>query len=398
MELDQKAGKKILVITYWDFNDPLIKTYTLPYLDIIAAQNENHEIKLVTLDNVKKEKPNQISEQITNISFRYRRFGLRALLNNIWLLVSLTFLIIHEKVDVIHTWCTPAGGIGFILSKITGRPLVLDSCEPHAEPMIESGTWGVNSIAFQLLFWLEKNQIKHSEEIIACVPSMKDYIEKKYHFSPKNFLWKPACVDLAHFSSQKVKDPELLRELNLEGKVVAVYAGKFGGSYLEQEVFDFFKAARDHWQDQFHALVLNGQPDELIDSYCEDAGLGKSCITKMYVPFSEIPRYIGLGDFGLVPFKPVPSKRYGSPIKTGEYLAMGLPIVITDGISDDSALVETKRCGFVLKSLERREYENACIEIAGLLEKKGIRNDIRSICVEEKSFDNAKRVYSKLYG
>ena len=87
-------------------------------------------------------------------------------------------------------------------------------------------------------------------------------------------------------------------------------------------------------------------------------------IVKCFVPHAEVPNYMGLGDFGIIPFVPVPSKRYGSPIKTGEYMAMGLPTVITKDISDDSDLIEKYQIGTVLKELTSQEYKKAVLFIA----------------------------------
>ena len=39
------------------------------------------------------------------------------------------------------------------------------------------------------------------------------------------------------------------------------------------------------------------------------------------------------------PVKPVPTKRYCTPVKDGEYWALGLPVIITEGISDDSGII-----------------------------------------------------------
>ncbi len=42
--------KKILVLTYWAYNGPLIQSYTLPYLRVIAKYNSIEKISLVTLE------------------------------------------------------------------------------------------------------------------------------------------------------------------------------------------------------------------------------------------------------------------------------------------------------------------------------------------------------------
>lgn len=54
----------------------------------------------------------------------------------------------------------PAGALGYVLSKFTGSKLIIDSYEPHAESMVENGTWKKSSLKFKILFWLEKNRAR----------------------------------------------------------------------------------------------------------------------------------------------------------------------------------------------------------------------------------------------
>lgn len=47
-------------------------------------------------------------------------------------------------------------------------------------------------------------------------------------------------------------------------------------------------------------------------------------------PFSELPRYLGVTNVGLVPYAQIEFNRASFPLKTLEYLAAGLPVVSTD--------------------------------------------------------------------
>jgi hypothetical protein len=56
---------------------------------------------------------------------------------------------------------------------------------------------------------------------------------------------------------------------------------------------------------------------------------------------------------------PAPSKTACSPVKNGEYLACGLPIVTTTAIGDYTSLVVRRRVGVVVESLDQSGYEKA---------------------------------------
>lgn len=399
----------MLVVTYWGFRDALIQAYTLPYLPyILGNQVKGTKLFLVTLEphldakdlsalkNSQEVKALE-SDGIYLLPFRYFPFGVKMILQWIKIFYTLLKLISKRKIHTIHTWCTPAGAAGYILSILTGKNLVLDSFEPHAEPMIESYTWRKNSMAFRLLFFLEKKQAKRAKGAIACVPSMRDYSLKNYGHIPPIFAYKPACVDLEHFSIHKCKNEFLVKKFEFENKIVCVYAGKFGGSYLGKETFDFFKVAFDYWGDKFRVLLLSSHSDAEIVNYCQESNLPVEIVKKVFVPHNEVPEYMGLGDFGITPFVPVPSKRYGSPIKTGEYLALGLPVVITKDISDDSDQISKYNAGYVLKDLDKTEYLNSVKTIDEILANPDHKNQIRGIAVLTRDFKIAQRVYNSFY-
>lgn len=405
--------KNILVLTSWSFRDALVQNYTLPYIRIFQKKlPKGSKVFLMTLEqerlslsaeDAKEIEEKLASEHIFLLRFPYRRFGIGQILLWAKIFIQLIGLIFREKIYALHPWCTPAGAAGFILSVLTGRKLILDSYEPHAEAMTESFTWKRDSAAFNILFTLEKWQTKRAEIFIACTPYMREYAERAYgaNFGGKKFLFKPACTDFKLFNTDFCKNEKLLHECQLEGKIVCVYAGKFGGSYLENEVFDFFAVCQSFWGEKFAVLLLSAHTDEEIFAYCRAAGVDFLRVRKFFVPHHDVPRYMALADFGITPFKPVPSKRYGTPVKNGEYWALGLPVVITKNISDDSDIIQHHDIGYVLQNLSREEYENAVKKINSLLqncEKLALRNKIRAVAEKYRSFDIAEKVYTEVYG
>jgi glycosyltransferase involved in cell wall biosynthesis len=105
-------------------------------------------------------------------------------------------------------------------------------------------------------------------------------------------------------------------------------------------------------------------------------------------------------DFAICPVKPVPSKKYCSPIKTGEYWACGLPVVITKNISDDSDIIESQNIGFVLKELSTKEYSTCVRYIDQLLkenDQKSLRDRIRATAESKRHFKIAQQVYNAIY-
>lgn len=400
-----KTASNILVLTYWSFPDALIQTYTLPYLKIIRKRiPRESSIFLLTLEKERSpatEETVRVSLKKEGISWlpeKYHPFSLLAMLVWGWVLIRLLIHIRRNNIGYIHCWATPAGAIGYILSVLSGAKLVIDSYEPHAEAMVENGTWKPNSMPYRILFALEKWQTGRAVHLIAANAGMREYALEKYGYPLPGLLVKPACVDLELFRPVAAKDVALLKDLGLEGKVVGVYAGKLGGIYLDHEVFSFLKEAHSFWGDDFRALLLTNHSEDEISSFCTEAGLPRLVVVARFVPHSEVPRYLGVADFALTPVKPVPTKRFCSPIKDGEYWAMGLPVVITNNISEDSGIIEGNDIGAVLNSFDRESLRNAVKKIDSLL-KEGtpLKTRIREIAEKHRSFELAERVYDAVY-
>jgi len=397
-----RTPRHILVITYWAYADALVQTYTLPYVRMmLRALPQGSQVHLVTLEKPGAQQVRAAEAGVVLHPFPYRSFGMGGVGMVLGLSWRLSRLVKHYRMDTVHAWCTPAGMIGHIVSVITGRPLVIDSYEPHAEAMVENGTWKRGGVAHRLLFLFERWQTRRASVLIAATDGMRDYAARKYGPTRARWFTKPACVDTDRFSEREIKRPEKLRELGLDGRVVGLYAGKLGGIYLEQEVFDLFRAARDRWGDALRVLLLTPHPMAELEPLMAKAGLDKAIFTVMSVPHAEVPALMGLADFAVTPVKPVPTKRYCTPVKDGEYWALGLPVIITDGISDDSDIIREHGIGSVLESLDRKGYGKAVGEVAALLagaSRQELYERIRPIALRYRGFDRAERIYQEIYG
>jgi len=400
----------ILVITQWSFKDALVQAYTLPYVEIIRKMiPPDKKITLVTSEQqhiaLKEEEQDAINagwkeKNMQLVTQHYRKFGFGKLMGMVTQLIHLYRLTRKEKISIIHAFCTPAGGFGYLLSRLTGAKLVIDSYEPHAEAMVENGTWKKKSFAFKILFALEKRQTRHASVLIATTEGMKQYALEKYGAVVNNFFVKPACVDTVMFSLRE-KDTLLAEDLQLENKIVGLYAGKLGGIYFKEEVFDFIKACYDHWKDRFRFLLLSNAAKEEIDAEIIRVGLPDNIVISRFVFHGEIPRYLSLGDFAINPVKPVPTKRYCTSIKDGEYWAMGLPVLISPGISDDSDIIkENEQSGVVVDLRQREKYNEAILKLNQILLNGSRRERSEKIFLLAKQYRNfeiAENIYRNIY-
>ena len=190
---------------------------------------------------------------------------------------------------------------------------------------------------------------------------------------------------------------KLEEELLLKDKIVCVYAGKFGGLYLTNETFEFFKVAYDFWGNRFRILLLSSHTLKEITAYFKLVGIPTQILILKFVPHNQVAEYLGLADFAICPMKPLPSRRFSAPIKTGEYWAMGLPVLIPENISDDSEIIQKHNAGHVLLNFNNEEFINACKKIEILMNEPEIKKRIRGLALKYRNFEIAEEIYKTIY-
>ncbi|HPF00203.1 MAG TPA: hypothetical protein PKY63_06015, partial [Bacteroidales bacterium] len=82
---------------------------------------------------------------------------------------------------------------------------------------------------------------------------------------------------------------------------------------------------------------------------------------------------LSLADYSILFIKPAFSKMASSPIKLGESLAMGVPVICNAGVGD-LGNIEKDGFGFVAEYTRDTDYMNICNRIA---EKNFDKNDLR---------------------
>lgn len=394
--------KNVLVLTYWPFQEALVQTYTLPYV-VYIRKNIGSKAKLF-LVTYETDGPNVTPEQqaflkqynIELVTYDYTGFSAKAILQVRKSLRSLRKLIQENDINYLHCWGASAGGFGYLLQRKTNVKLVLDSFEPHAESMVENGTWKSNSKAFKIQWWLEKKQALSADHLIALTEGMKQYATQKYGTISGTFHVKPSLVDLELFG--KHRHANVRPELGFhEEDVVCVYAGKIGGIYYREPIYAFWKACTQRIPN-FKVLFLTNFSVEEGKQLEQQYEIPEGTILQQFVPHVRVPELMAQADFAINPVVPVPSKRYCTSIKDGEYWATGLPVVISPNISDDSGIIEQRQIGAVLDYEKPETYAEAIDQILSLLKEEGLTDRIVATAKKYRHFDVAEKVYESIYG
>lgn len=134
-----------------------------------------------------------------------------------------------------------------------------------------------------------------------------------------------------------------------------VYAGSIGEQYCLSEMLCLFEAVRRR-QPEARFLILTGSPGFAQTALATRPDLSPATVIMTASP-DDVPRYLACADLGLALRRPSFSMQAVAPIKIGEYLLCGLPLVATRGIGETGSI--DQRIGFLVEKMDAEELDSA---------------------------------------
>lgn len=184
------------------------------------------------------------------------------------------------------------------------------------------------------------------ENIITVINNGRD----KVLFSPKiNLAFKANLFNLS-------KDFPLF-----------VYAGSIGPQYCFEEMMYIFSKVHQYYANA-RFLILTGQPDIVIQNLAAHSALKGSCLVKK-VAAEEMPLYLSIADIAFALRRPTFSMKAVAPIKLGEYLLCGVPVVATKSIGDTELYIKDATCAYMLSALGTEQLNDSVQWILQVLEQ-----------------------------
>jgi len=137
------------------------------------------------------------------------------------------------------------------------------------------------------------------------------------------------------FAYQPQLREKVRQELGLKDEFLFVYAGSLGPQYCLNEMLEIFQAyAEKHWA---KFLILTGNTEFAEQNIPSEL---KPHVILKSVPSEKVSFYLNGGDVAFGLRKPTFSMQGVAPIKLGEYLLCGLPVIASKGIGDTERILE----------------------------------------------------------
>ncbi len=225
------------------------------------------------------------------------------------------------------------------------------------------------------VFW-EKYFIKKADLVLTVNEFLKSYLESRYKI--KNCIVTPNYPALVEVEkSGKLWD---ILNLNKNRKIILYHGTLNEGRNLELIV----RCAEFFGEDKILVIIGEGNLKEKLEKIAEKGGFAAKIKFLDFVKYENLLSFISAASLGLMLLEHINlSKTNASPNKVTEYMAAGVPVLVSDS-PEIGKMIEKAKCGFV------KDFENPA-ELALFIDK---------IFIEENPAElgeNGRRAFAEFY-
>jgi hypothetical protein len=401
-ETKKRKGLRLLFLSYWSADEPLVRSTIVPYLRLMA---EGHLVEEVWLLTVERGGDPVIAELEGLPGVHHAAIGMRNKGKGLWSKVDVfvrLFLLMfrmvrRHRIDAIDSKGAVAGGMAFLVHRVTGTPFIVESFEPHSDYMADSGTWSRSGIYFRMAGWLERMQCRYARFLVTVTHNYAREL-KRNGYSEHRVRVIPSITNLELFRFDEAERESVRGEMGWTGSIVGVYVGKFGGMYFDREAFEIFRTAHEVFGQRFRLLLLTRDPVERIEQRLAAVGIARELVEIRFEEHQRVPRWLSAADFAYSLVVPSTSSPYMSPVKNGEYWAAGLPILINEGVADDYHIIRESPAGGAIYDIKQPGTVKDALESLRDRMAHGLaRQACMELAREHRSIEIAKSVYEDMF-
>ena len=387
---------KLLYIGYWGVEDNLTVSTVIPHLKILSSFKEIDEIIFCSMEREGSARQLRLPKvkHIPLFSRKRRNVVLTKIVEHFVFAKSLKRICRGNPIDLILCRSALAGAFGHYLGALFHIPYIVESFEPHAGYMVESGVWKWYDLRTIVQRYHEAQQKGTARYL--C-PVSNHYAAKLMEegIDSARVRVLPCCVDTDQFRFDESKRMAIRARLDIPANsLVGIYVGKFGGIYYYEEAFKLYKSAFDFFGPSFRLILLSGHPPGEVNALMNRYSIPAEKVILLAVLHDTVNEYMSASDFAFCTIKPAPSRIYCSPIKNAEYWANGLPVLLEAGIGDDSDIVAQEGGGHII---DPYKPEEAFHKLAALLTqgRQNLASSISALAIRHRSMNRVAQLYKE---
>jgi len=395
------SNANVLYLSYDGLCDPLGQSQILPY--VLSLCSEGHAFTLISFEKpssykkYKKHIQNRIAQfPIRWIPLRYSKYP--PILATLYDLMRLQWRVGREvrtqSFDIIHVRSYLPMLIAEKFRK--SHKVIFDMRGFWADERKEGGIWPQTKWVFRKVYdyFINKERIfvTHSHALVSLTHNGVLALKERYPLVQieEKVAVIPCCADEKRFNPFIVRD-DLRRTLGLrkEDKVL-IHIGSVGTWYrLDQEIA-FFNALKEK-DERWHFIILTTEVKKATDDVLSFAQEPQA-IRVLSTSYDQVPSYLSIANASILLIEPCFSKRASFPVKLGESLMMGVPVIVNAQVGDNLAYLNGDNNGIVITEWEEIPQKAKAFDI-----HRFDAEEIRRFALDNLSLEKGQQLYASLY-
>ena len=403
------TNRRVLYVSYNGALEEIVPSQVIPYLRELTKGG--YDFTLLTFEKKQRLKEEgrygviKIKNEFKEIGINWhwlhyhKRMPILATSLDIFLgAIYVSYFVIIRKIRIVHARSiVPA--VMCLTAKLFGAKLVFDTRGLLAEEYVGGGHWKEGGLKYRLVKFFERLCLQLADAIVVLTKRHRAYLlnlpwcRNRVAKAPVEII--PCCVDLERFKYiPKGHQPD--NRKSPQSDFIFAYLGKIGKHYMLREMLDFLKIAFEILPNSKFMIITQTNQQQILDIVSTNRLDSKRVIIKKPA-HNQIPSLICGADAGI--FFINSYKKFGSsPIKLGEFLSCGIPVIINSDIGDTEDLVSSNRVGVVLRKFSDNDYNRILFEFLELSkESEALRKRCRKTAEDYLSLGMGVRRYDAIY-
>lgn len=334
-----------------------------------------------------------------SITVARRPLAIGALVTAIQGAKAIKSLVSSDSVDIIMPRSTLPALASLLAFREGHIPMVFDADGLPLDERVEFAGASPKAATHRFLRDVESQAVLRASAVLTRTERAKEILLSRggAGVHPKKFfvVTNGRHIDTFHCGTESER--LVVREqLGLtRATPLIVYAGSIGAQYCIGEMLELFREILRLRSDA-HALLLTRSVDEANKILAPHSDILKRVIVRS-ASADEVPRYLAAADLGIALRRQSFSMQGVAPIKIGEYLLCGLPVVATRGIGNTEVLQNGS--AFLVEDFEE-VFSKQCARwfVEEVLpNREALRDTCRAIGVQYFSIDACVASYLRAF-
>jgi glycosyltransferase involved in cell wall biosynthesis len=373
---------RVFYVSYDGMGEPLGRSQVLAYLFRLAADYDITLFSFEKRDADVAALANELRDHgIRWLPLRYHKRPpvLATLLDAVVGWRAMLRAARTARPDIVHVRSYVPALIALWARPWTTNVLLFDIRGFWADERVEGGIWPSERLVYRALYsiakWCESRFFARAQAVVTLTHASIPHIRRLAGRPDLAVEVIPTCVDLERF---------IPRPPNAAGPRLT-WSGSVGTWYR----FDLVPPLAG-------SIAL---PLQVLTRQTELAHrlLNGMQATVCSLTPDEVPGALCSGDVGLSLCVSSFSKVASAPTRFAEYLAAGMPVVVTTGVGDVAAIVEQYEVGVVLRGEDEEGLRDAATRLRLLLKDKALPARCRMVASQLFDVKSGSRSYAEIY-